>query len=66
MAPAANRTPVGNAPVSLNVAAGKPVAVTGKDPATPIIISVLFALVILDAWLTVIVKLCVASAPAPL
>jgi hypothetical protein len=40
-----NVTPVGRAPVSLNVGAGNPVAVTAKEPAVPTVKVVLFALV---------------------
>jgi hypothetical protein len=45
-------TPVGSAPVRLNVGAGKPVAVTVKEPAEPTVKVVLFALVMAGAWLT--------------
>src|SRR5215472_5970357 len=45
-----NVTPVGSAPVSLNVGAGNPVAVTVKVPAVPTVKVVLFALVIAGAW----------------
>jgi hypothetical protein len=38
-------TPLGNVPVSLNVGAGVPVAVTVNDPATPIVNVALSALV---------------------
>src|SRR5579863_948664 len=48
-APAVNRIPLGNTPVSLNEGAGKPAAVTEKDPATPTVIAVLFPLVIAAA-----------------
>jgi hypothetical protein len=41
-----NVTPDGNAPDSLNVGAGVPVATTVKDPATPTVNVTLFALVI--------------------
>jgi hypothetical protein len=44
-----NVTPLGNAPVSLNVGAGLPVAVTGKVPAVPTVNVALFALVIAGA-----------------
>ncbi len=43
---AVNVTPVGNAPVSLRVGVGVPVAVTMKDPAVPTINVVLLLLVI--------------------
>jgi hypothetical protein len=39
-------TPVGNAPDSLSVGLGRPVAVTEKDPATPTVKVVLAELVI--------------------
>ena len=58
---ALNVTPLGSAPVSLSVGAGNPVAVTVNVPAVPTVNVVLFALVIAGAWLTVSVKLCVAS-----
>ena len=61
-----NVTPLGNAPVSVRVGAGKPVAVTVKDPAAPTLNVVLFALVIAGAWFTVRVKLCVALGGTPL
>jgi hypothetical protein len=63
---AVNVTPLGSTPVSMNVGAGKPVAVTGNVPAVPTVKVVLFALVIAGARFTVSVKLCTASAPAPL
>jgi hypothetical protein len=58
-------TPEGNAPVSLNVGAGKPPAVTVNVPADPTVNVVLFALVIVGAKPTVSVKLCVAFVPIP-
>ena len=39
-----NATPVGNAPVSVNVGVGNPVAVSVKDPAVPAVKIVLAAL----------------------
>ena len=48
-----NVTPLGSAPVSLKVDAGKPLAVTVNVPAVPTLKVVLFALVIAGAWLTV-------------
>jgi len=59
-------TPPGSAPVSLNVDAGKPDAVTVKLPAPPTVKVVLVALVIAGAWSTVNVKFCVALVPTPL
>ena len=50
-------TPAGSAPVSLNVGAGKPVAVTVNVPFAPTENVVLFPLVIAGAWSTVSVKL---------
>src|SRR5207245_8355425 len=54
-----NVTPVGSVPVSLNVGAGNPVAVTVKVPAAPTENVVLLALVMAGAWSTISVKLCV-------
>jgi hypothetical protein len=51
-----NVTPLGRVPLSLNVGAGKPVAVTVNDPAVSALSVVLFALVIAGAWSTVIGK----------
>ena len=61
-----NVTPEGNAPLSLSVGAGEPVAVTVKVPAVPTENVVLFALVIAAVWLIVSVKLCTAFEPTPL
>jgi len=61
-----NVTPVGNAPVSLKVGLGVPVAVTVNVPAVPTVNVVLLALVITGAVFTVSVKLCVALLPTPL
>jgi hypothetical protein len=61
-----NVTPVGSAPVSLNVGAGNPVAVTVKVPPVPTVKVVLLALVMAGGWPTVSVKFCTASAPMPL
>ena len=47
--PALNVTPLGNAPDSLTVGAGNPVAVTVNDPAVPTVNVVLAPLVIADA-----------------
>ena len=52
--------------VSLSVGAGKPVAVTVKEPAAPTVNAALLALVMAGAWFTVSVKLCVALLPTPL
>jgi len=59
-------TPLGSVPVSLRVGVGKPVAVTGNDPAVPTVNAVLLALVMAGASLTVSVKLWVAFVPTPL
>ena len=59
-------TPLGNVPLSLSAGAGKPLSVTVKLPPEPTVNVVLAVLVIADAWSTVSVKLCVASAPMPL
>ncbi len=50
----------------MNVGAGNPIAVNGKDPATPTLIVVLLPLVIAALWSTIRVKFCVASALTPL
>jgi hypothetical protein len=52
-----NVTPLGNAPVSVKVGTGGPVAVTVNEPAVPTLNVVLFALVIVGAWFTVRLKL---------
>lgn len=44
-----NVTPLGSAPVSLNVGAGKPVAITVNEPAVPTEKLVVFTLVIAGA-----------------
>ena len=59
-------TPVGRAPVSLNVGEGKPEAVTEKEPAVPAVKVVLFALVMAGGWFAVSVKVCVAFGMMPL
>jgi len=61
-----NVTPVGSAPVSLNVGAGNPVAVTVNVPAVPTVNVVLLALVMAGGWPTVSVKFWVAAVPTPL
>jgi hypothetical protein len=48
-----NVTPLGNAPLSVKVDAGKPVAVTVNEPAVPTLNVVLLALVMFGAWFTV-------------
>ena len=48
-------TPLGSAPVSLKVVAGKPVAVTVNDPAVPTVKVVLAVLLMAGAWFTVCV-----------
>ena len=61
-----NVTPLGSVPLSLSVGVGKPVVVTVKLPAAPTVKVVLLALVMAGAWLTVRVKVWVASLPTPL
>jgi len=51
-----NVTPLGSAPVSVKVDAGKPVAITVNVPAVPTLNVVLFRLVIVGAWFTVTSK----------
>ena len=48
-------TPLGNTPVSVNVGVGNPVAVTVNVPAVPTVNVVLFALVMVGGWVTLIV-----------
>ena len=59
-------TPAGKEPVSLMAAVGKPVVVMANEPAWPTVKVVVLALVIAGAWLTVRVKLWVASGRVPL
>jgi hypothetical protein len=59
-------TPLGSAPVSLNVGGGKPVAATVKEQAVLSVHVVLLALVMAGAWSTVRVKLWVAFGRIPL
>ena len=59
-------TPLGSVPLSLNVDAGNPVAVTVNEPAVPTLNVVLFALVMAGAWFTVSVKPCVPFGATPL
>ena len=47
------------------MATGKPVAVTLNVPGTPTVKAALLALVIVGAWFTVRVKLCVALGAMP-
>ena len=61
-----NVTPLGSAPDSESVGAGKPVAVTGSEPIVPATNVALLGLVIAGGAFTVNVKLCVASVPRPL
>jgi hypothetical protein len=61
-----NVTPLGSAPLSLNVGAGKPVAVTVKEQAVLSVHVVLLALVMAGAWSTARVKLWVAFGRTPL
>ncbi len=58
-------TPVGSAPVSLNVGTGEPIAVTVNVPNVPTVKVVLFVLVIAGRVPTVKVKFCVAFTPIP-
>jgi hypothetical protein len=59
-------TPAGNDPVSLNVAAGVPVAVTVNVPAVPAAKLALLALVMAGAPFTTMVKFCIALGNTPL
>ena len=59
-------TPVGNAPVSVSAAVGKPVVVTVNVPIVPDVNVGVPALVIAGAWSTVSVKLWLASGVTPL
>ena len=59
-------TPVGRVPVSVNVGAGNPVAVTVKVPAVPTVKVVALPEVMAGAWSTVSVKLWVAFGRLPL
>jgi hypothetical protein len=61
-----NVTPLGRAPVSLSDGVGVPVVITVKLAAVPTVNVVVLALVIVDAWFTVSVKLWVAAIPRPL
>ena len=61
-----NVTPVGSAPVSLKAGVGNPVVVTVNVSNVPVANVVLSALVIAGAWLTVSVKLWLASGTTPL
>jgi len=63
---ALNVTPLGSVPLSLRVGVGKPVAVTGNEPAVPTVNVVLLALVMAGGWLTMSVKLWVAFGETPL
>ena len=54
--PPLNETPLGSAPLSVKLDAGKPLAVTVNVPAVPTLNVVLFRLVIAGAWLTVTSK----------
>jgi hypothetical protein len=60
-----NVTPFGSVPVSIQVGAGVPVAVTVKVPAVPTVYVVLFALVIAGAEFIVNVKLWLAFGVTP-
>jgi len=59
-------TPDGKAPVSLNIGAGKPVAVTVKVPPVPTVNVAIVPLVNTGVASTVNVKLCDAVVPTPL
>jgi hypothetical protein len=61
-----NVTPFGSAPVSLKVGAGKPAAIIVNVPGAPTVKFVIFGLANEGPSFTFSVKLCVASAPAPL
>jgi hypothetical protein len=61
-----NVTPVGNVPVSLNVGAGVPVAITVNVPGVPTVNVVLPPLVITGAVSTVNVNVWLAGVPTPL
>jgi len=58
-------TPLGNAPVSVTVAVGKPVVVTVKLPAVPAVNDALLGLVMAGAWSRVNVRPCEVE-PKPL
>ena len=58
--------PAGSAPVSLKTGVGNPVVVTVNVPNVPAVNVVLSALVTAAAWLTVSVKLWMASGITPL
>ena len=59
-------TPAGNAPCRNSNGAGKPLVVTVKLPAWPVVNVAAAALVIAGAWPTVKVMTCVASGETPL
>src|SRR5580658_173586 len=63
--PPLNVTPVGRVPDSVIVGAGKPVAVTVKVPATPLVKVVRDGDVMAGAWVTVSVKAWVAFGAIP-
>ena len=60
-----NVTPEGNAPVSENVDAGNPLAVTVNEPGTPTVSAVFAALVIVGGSFTVMVMFWVAFGLTP-
>ena len=64
--PAENVTPDGSVPISFKVGVGNPDAVTVNEPRLPTVNVVAAALVTLEAWLIVSVKLWVAFDPTPL
>ena len=59
-------TPLGKAPVSVNVAAGKPVVANVKDPGVPAVNVALFSELNCGTVPTIRLKYCAASAPIPL
>jgi hypothetical protein len=63
--PATNDTPFGSVPLSLNVGAGYPVAVTPNDRALPAVNVAAFALVIAGPSFTAKVNPCAAPVPIP-
>jgi hypothetical protein len=61
-----NVTPDGSVPASLSIGMGAPVAVTVNEPSAPMSKVMALALLIIGAWPTINVKLCVAELPTPL
>jgi hypothetical protein len=58
-------TPLGSAPLSVNVGGGNPAAITVNDDANPEPNDMLAPLMIAGAWSTIRVKFCVALGNAP-